>query len=139
MKTFEDYENVGRSKFKKLCDKLNYPVKFTEDQYSNIDAYTTGATGIFLVEIKNRDEKYIDNDLMLIEKTKYMNILIDASNKKMKPLYIFTFNNSDIIKIADLSKIDLEFIKVEHPKSIFDQTRITKEIAYIKDFKTIKL
>jgi hypothetical protein len=139
MNSVEEIESKGRSIFKCLMDRFNYPVHFTQDKYDLIDAYVTGQTGVYQVEIKHRDQHYKDCNEMLIQKDKFINMRIDQACNNVQSLYVNTFECSNVVKIANITNINLDFIPVVQPSSYDRRYPIVKEIGFIKDYKTICL
>ena len=134
-------EKKGRDKLIKLFQAYNIRYKSSLDLKSVYDGTITGITGskTYLVEVKDRQDHYSGNS-MLIEKKKYINLRLERINNKADGiLYIFCFNDG-IYNIVDITnynptKWDIQ----EHKVNSYSNNIINKEVGYITNYKQINL
>lgn len=83
-------ENIGRNKFKRLCENKN--LKFVEStnsiEYFDGIVYFKGKK--YLIEIKDRSEKF-NYDTILFEKDKYDNLIQSIKNEQADGAYYVSF------------------------------------------------
>jgi hypothetical protein len=128
MTKLEIAEQKGRSIFKKFLNLF----QITNYQFTKLNEVFDCKINNTIVEIKHRDDKYINYDDMLLEKNKY------DSLKKLgkKILYVFTFNNNTL-KIADITNINPNWTKDKFQKTnLWNKNKVEKEVGFIKNYKT---
>lgn len=137
----EALELKGRSRFEKLLKFLN----ITNYSFSPLTCVydcelVTDAGNSYIVEIKHRDNKYAAYPDLLLEQNKQISLNKVAKDKECNILYIHSYEDSPIIKIADITGKEFKFKEEWQPKSnIFQKGHINKMICYIKEFKSINI
>jgi len=142
--TVEENEIKGRNLFidnfvkKQLPD---YKIIDTEINDRN-DLFLVNDDNILIVEVKYRNENYI-NGTMLLEEKKYNGLLniknqiSEVCNKTVKILYSFVFDNN-IVKISNLNDNinNYKWTDQQHQKTqCFSQEKINKKVTFLTDFK----
>jgi len=140
MKTINDYENSGRTKFITNFLNIFYPNAVTSKASltASNDLLSITKDEILIIEIKERDAKYT-NSTMLLEQKKYNALLAIKdkialiTTKPIKILYAFVFDTNNSTKVAELNQDNnYEWIDQKQQKTqCFNQNKIDKKITYI--------
>lgn len=144
METVKSYEDKGRSIVSKYFRSHFKDCKITETNINDInDLYIENDNIILIVEIKHRSVKY---DSMLLEYPKYKNLIklkdklkAENPNKTIEIAYMFTHNDNTIYTsmLNDIPATEFG-IELHQKTECFSQTKISKYITYLKNFKIIK-
>lgn len=145
MLNFNDYEEIGRSKFNKVY-LANYPeakIFFIKNPMSIYDALIFQDNVLYITEIKNRDYKYINYSDMLLEWDKYQNLLLEKiqlqkkiDKYEIKILYVHTYNNSEQIKYSILDEnYTIDDFKQEYQQcsQVLNNGKKLKYLKYITE------
>ena len=114
---------------------------FTEADAAVDVMFTDKKNRIWIMEIKEREYNALTYPTLMIEKNKF---------DRMKPLqkhlncnlaYIFTFQDSSTIKIANLTDVDNYTWSIKNMRSstVVDRGNVDKMVGYINDYHTIKI
>lgn len=141
-KYIEKAEEKGRKKFIKFL-KLKgielikeYPID--NDFDITFTAITkNNETKTYLVEIKDREDIYTGSTFdMLIEYDKLIKLKVNRVNNNYdKCLYVFTFNNSAMIKISDVTNTNLEgFVLQKQQRNNYLSGDVYKMVKYLNNY-----
>jgi hypothetical protein len=143
----EEAETIGRSKFieflksKGITRIKTYPI---ESDYDLTFTAITKSNKIktYLVEIKNRDEAYTGStSSMLIQYDKLMKLKIYRTSLNYDCcLYVFTFDNSPMIKISNVTHTNFEgFVCQNQQRNNYSYGYKEKKVKYLNNYKTYKI
>lgn len=104
MSQVDDFEDVGREKFRRLIEKdKGLSIEFAEGTFSHYDAVVTNMNGdISYVEIKYRKQKF---DTFFLERLKY-DYLMELKSKRIYYCSIVSDAENDYYYIYDLDEIE---------------------------------
>lgn len=130
-------EELGREIFEKFL--ISQGVKqygFSEYQFESYDCWFIYSGKKYLVEIKNRAEKYSTYNDMLIEKPKYMTLVEQSKQFDAEALYVNVYKGTNIVKIANLSKYgSIDWRNEYHQRTqLGSQQPIEKKIALLTNY-----
>jgi len=91
----DNMERVGREKFKTLCKNLKLEFKEATNPYEHYDGVISYYGRKYLVEIKDRSEKY-NYDTILFEDEKYQNLKKAIEQKDADGAYYVSIWNNTI-------------------------------------------
>lgn len=121
MDGFSKCERIGREKMNILCENLNLAFKENPKQYDCYDGTIEYHGKKYIVELKDRSEKY-NLDSILLEKSKYDNIIECCTTLSADGAYYVSFFSNDayILKLDDSIDVEPISIKANKHTSISD-------------------
>lgn len=135
-------EDNSKQKFEDLLKQSGITeYSFTEAKFAAYDAEFTGEKGKYLVEIKERQDAYIKYSDMFLERKKYEKLMqLKEEGGYHEVLYVHTYPSSNEIRVASLSKLNINWANETHQKTSFNKgVKISKDVAYITDYKVFTL
>lgn len=139
MTKLEEAEKKGRNNFEKFLNKIGITdYSFPENLQSIFDCEFQHKDNNYIVEIKHRSNKYASYNDLLLEKKKRDNLKKISDERGCKVLYVHTYENSNQIKISNITDKSFEWKEDYQKRSqLWDTSKVNKLICYVKDyFKT---
>ena len=129
-----EYEDNGRNKFQRLCDSLGVEWDENEDIHSYYDGTVLWKGKTYLIEIKDRDERYEAYDTILLQNDKYENILGCMENTGADGAYYVCFYG-DTAYVTDLTLPEVATISTTTMRcnrhTAFSDWKTDKEVRMI--------
>lgn len=140
MDKFTQAETIGRDIFNsKLINNGSSGITFTESKYDKVDVFWEKYKEKYVGEIKYRDNypssgRCIVEDGVVLEKTKYDELMKYNKLSGLTPYYIMEFNDN-VMYLWDVSKLDgIEWKKEEKfPRTTKGnrKEKVAKVVAYL--------
>jgi hypothetical protein len=135
MDKYAQKDEKGRIEFEKFCNNnKEYKIlKFATQQYSHWDVAFKHFGKNVVGEIKSRNISSTTYNNMMIEVTKFNNLIKIAKEKGCKAYYINHFSDGEtyIWDITNLSLKSFVITKKLLPLNDFDQQLVWKEVFYL--------
>ena len=98
-------EEIGRGYFADLLKDYNIKeIEFTTDHWDPIDAiFTNSKNRKIVVEIKNRDPKYLKCDTAIAEVIKYDGVVRRMKEEKADDMWYVCFYGSDAVRLFNMA------------------------------------
>ena len=137
-------EQIGRDIFEKFLKKNKITeYVFSKGQFDVYDCiFKNSFNGkTYVVEIKNRAERYSKYNDMLIEKAKHDSVLAKAKEFNAEALYVNVYEGTNVVKVANLSTYGtIQWSNEYHQLTdLGNQELIVKQIAYLTKIKTFSI